>query len=65
LNKLAKEKDMSYVFEVVEDGVVPEWLQQAKDEGETIQMLTNIGWLTLDPTYEIQFRNSLTYRVRP
>jgi hypothetical protein len=65
LNKLAKEKDMSYVFEVVEDGVIPEWLQSAYEDGETIQMLSSIGWLTLDAEDGIGFHNGLTYRVRP
>lgn len=56
---------MSYVFEVVEDGIIPEWLQVAYEAGETIQMLSSIGWLTLDAEDGIEFCNSLTYRVRP
>jgi hypothetical protein len=56
---------MSYVFEVVEDGVIPEWLQSAYEDGETIQMLSSIGWLTLDAEDGLGFHNGLTYRVRP
>ena len=56
---------MSYVFEVVEDGAIPEWLQTAYEAGEEIQMLSSIGWVTLDSTDGIGFLNSLTYRVRP
>jgi len=56
---------MSYVFEVVEDGVVPEWLQTAYKAGETIQILTSIGWITIEEEDGIEFRNGLTYRVRP
>lgn len=56
---------MSYVFEVVEDGVIPDWLQAAYDAGDDIQLLTSIGWLSLDAEDGIEFCNSLTYRVRP
>lgn len=55
---------MAYVYEVVEDGVVPEWLQSAYEEGETIQVLSSIGWITCDAD-DISFRNGVTYRIKP
>lgn len=48
---------------VIEDGVIPEWLQQAYQDGKTIQIMSSIGWLDLDG--DIEFRNNLEYRVKP
>lgn len=55
---------MAYVFEVVEDGVIPDWLDDAYLEGEEIQILTSIGWITIDDAI-VEFCNGLTYRVKP
>lgn len=56
---------MAYVFEVVEDNVVPEWLEQSWERGDVIQVLTSIGWITVEDEDFNGFRNGLTYRVRP
>ncbi len=53
---------MSQTFTVIEEGNIPEWLQEAYQNGKTIQVLTSIGWISLE---DVDFRNSLTYRVKP
>lgn len=55
---------MAYVYEVVEDGVIPDWLDESYLAGEEIQILTSIGWITIDDGL-VEFRNGLTYRVKP
>lgn len=56
---------MGYVFEVVEDNVVPTWLIKAHLDGEEIQVLTSIGWITVEDVDFNGFRNGVTYRVKP
>jgi hypothetical protein len=55
---------MSETFTVVEDGNIPEWLQEAYQDGKTIQVMSSIGWITLDDG-DVEFRNTSTYRVKP
>lgn len=55
---------MSETFTVAEDGVIPEWLQIAYQDGKTIQVKSSIGWISLEDE-DVEFRNSLTYRVKP
>lgn len=55
---------MSETFTVVEDGVIPEWLQTAYQDGKVIQVKSSIGWISLEDE-DVEFRNSLTYRVKP
>lgn len=56
---------MAYVFEVVEDGVAPHWLIKAYANGDDIQVLTSIGWITVEDEDFNGFRNGVTYRVKP
>lgn len=55
---------MSETFTVVSDGDIPEWLQIAYEEGKTIQVKSSIGWISIEDE-DIEFRNTLTYRVKP
>ena len=57
---------MAYVFEVVEDGVIPDWLNYAYEGGEIIELLTSLGWIALNEHGDdIGFLNSNIYRVKP
>lgn len=56
---------MAYVYEVIEDGMVPEWLEEAYECGEVIQVLTSIGWITVEDEDFNGFRNGVTYRIMP
>lgn len=55
---------MIETFTVIEDGVIPEWLQEAYQDGKTIQVKSTIGWISLEGE-DVEFRNTLTYRVKP
>lgn len=56
---------MAYVYEVIEDNVVPKWLLEAHCGGEVIQVLTSIGWITVEDIDFNGFRNGVTYRIMP
>jgi hypothetical protein len=50
------------IFEVVEDGVIPEHAVRMLDEDPTIkiQVMTSIGWVEVD---EPSFRNGCMYSL--
>lgn len=54
---------MNKTFTVIFDHEIPDWLQRAYVDGAVIQLKTSIGWIDLEE--DIDFRNSLTYRVKP
>lgn len=51
------------IFNCKEDNVVPKDFMTLVEAGGIVQVMTSIGWITIEEDDGLEFRNSLTYQV--
>ena len=51
------------IFNCKEDGVAPEEFLALVKAGNTVQVMTAIGWITVSKEDGLEYRNNLTYQV--